>query len=142
MSRPNQFTKAAEEGREPPKGENHFTTGKRDRKTTQERARLRATLAADKLERYINGEIEMSPAQVTAARALMDKGIASLQAVETTELDPVEGMTEEEAENMVRALILANPRLIQSLGIGLRGASPVADGQQSRCSIEESTKAA
>ncbi len=116
----NQYTKAEEEGREKPVGQNLFTQGKKKGLDAYEKAKIRAGIAADKLERFLNGELDMSPAQVSAAKVLIDKGLPSLQAIETKEVNDWERMTEDEMMEMVNALITANPGLIQRLGIGLR----------------------
>jgi hypothetical protein len=129
---PNQYTKAEEEGREKPKGQNAYTTGKRDKMDAAQKAKIRAAFAADKLESYMKGEIELTPAQVSAAKILMDKGMPSLQAVEQTQVNEFEQMSEEEILGLVNALITSNPGLIAKLGIGLR---PVEAPQQEGNSV-------
>lgn len=127
MSQPNQFTKAEEEGRERPKAENHFTTGKRSKQDEATKDRIRAELLAQRLHAFVTGtkdehgrNVELSPAQVSAAKVLIDKGKPSLQAVEQQQVNEWDKMDEEEVLEMVKALITANPGLIQRLGIGLR----------------------
>lgn len=113
----NQFTRAEEEGLPKPPGANHFTTGKRQGHDEQTKAKIRAAFAADKLEAYLNGDVTLEAAQVTAARALMDKGLPSLQAIEATEVNQFDKMSEEEILEQVRALINLHPGLIERLGI-------------------------
>lgn len=115
---PNQYVDA-DGNRKPdaPAGQNHFTTGKRDRQDAATRAKLRATLAANKLEAYLNGEIALEAAQVSAAKILMDKGMPSLQAVEQTQVNEWDQMSEEEIKDTVRALILSRPELLQDLNL-------------------------
>jgi hypothetical protein len=102
----NQFTKAEAEGREKPKGQNAFTVGKREKMDPLQKAKIRAAFAADKLEAYMKGEIELSQAQVSAAKILMDKGMPSLQSIEQTTIE--EPATEQEIMAQLRSL-LASP---------------------------------
>ena len=106
---------------------NAYTTGKRDRMDPVQKAKIRAAFAADKLEDFLKGKTELNPAHVSAAKALMDKGMPSLQAVESVQTNDFEKMSEDELESMVKALITSHPALIQKLGIGLR---PVQDHQE------------
>lgn len=126
----NQFTKAKEEGKEPPKAENAYTTGKRDKMDAAQKAKIRAAFAADKLEQYMKGEIELTAPQVSAAKILMDKGMPSLQAVEQTEVSDLEKMSEEELLGLVNALITSHPGLISKLGIGLRPVDASSPGHK------------
>lgn len=123
----NQFTKAEEEGRDKPEGQNAYTQGKRDRMDSAQKAKIRAAFAADKLESYMKGEITLDSSQVSAAKILMDKGMPSLQSVESKELNEWDNMSEEEMVAMVSALITSNPGLIQKLGIGLRPVDNTSD---------------
>lgn len=93
--------------------------------------KIRAELLAKRLYKYANAKGEnarkyrMDAAQVAAAKVLIDKGKPSLQAIESTESDPWANKSEEDIENMVKALITSHPGLIARLGIGLR---PVESG--------------
>ena len=99
----NQFTKAEELGTEKPKGSNQFTTGKREKMDDLTKAKIRAAYAADKLEDYLRGECELDSSKVAAAKALMDKGMPSLQAVEQTTYE--EPKSEAEIKAQLHALL-------------------------------------
>lgn len=139
----NQFTKAEEEGREKPKGQNLFTQGKKHGLDAMEKAKIRAGIAADKLQRFMDGEIELSQAQVSAARALMDKGLPSLQAVEQKEVNDLDRMSQQEMDDMVRALITANPGLLQRLNLVSKPCAVATNAvQQGECALSEQPEAA
>lgn len=115
---PNQFTKAIEEGREPPKASNQFIKGTRTEHDPQTKAKIRAAFAADKLEAYLNGEEELDSTKVAACKILIDKGLPSLQAVESTEVNQFDKMSEDELREQVRALITLHPWLIREFAPG------------------------
>lgn len=56
------------------------------------RSKIKVSNIIDRLEKHVAGEIELTPAQVTSARVLLDKSLASLTATEVTGKDggPVE----------------------------------------------------
>lgn len=58
------------------------------------RSKIKVSNIIDRLEKHVAGEIELTPAQVTSARVLLDKSLASLTATEVTGKDggPVEVM--------------------------------------------------
>lgn len=101
-----------------PEGQNQFTTGKRTRHDEQTKAKIRATFAADKLEAYLNGETELDSSKVAACKILIDKGMPSLQAVESTTRSETDEMSEEELKDYVRALISSHPELIREFAPG------------------------
>lgn len=116
---PNQYVDA-EGNRRPdaPEGsQNQFTTGKRERHDAATRAKVRATFAANKLEAYLNGQEELDSTKVAACKILIDKGMPSLQAVEQTQVNEWDQMSEEEIKETVRALILSRPELLQELNL-------------------------
>lgn len=119
MSQPNQFTKARERGEPMPYRAPH----KLDDATKD---KIRAELLARRLYKYAKASGEkakkysMEPAQVQAAKVLIDRGKPVLQAVEQRNVGEFEGKSEDELVASVNALILANPGLIERLGIGLR----------------------
>ena len=119
----NQFTKAAELGLPKPKGANHFTTGKRIRMDDAQKDKIRAEILAQRLFKFAKAKgekadkLHMDPAQVAAAKVLIERGKPALQAIEQTEVNPYDRMTEDELEEHVRALITSNPGLIERLGI-------------------------
>ena len=58
------------------------------------RSKIKVSNIIDRLEKHVAGEIELTPAQVTSARVLLDKSLASLTATEVTGKDggPLEVM--------------------------------------------------
>lgn len=120
----NQFTKAIEEGREPPSASNQFIKGTRSKHDEATKDKIRAEIVAQRLFRFAvaKGEKQlqkygMDPAQVAASKALMDKGKPNLQAIEQTSVDSMESKSPEDIESMVRALITANPELLAKLNL-------------------------
>jgi hypothetical protein len=115
---PNQYTKAREEGREPPAGSNQFLTGKREHHSEATRDKMRAERAAIVLE-TIMGEQEASRQErIAAAKALIPFGKATLASVLQTNVD--QPPNEDELLAQLRALIAAKPELARELNIGLR----------------------
>lgn len=51
------------------------------------RSKIKVSNIIDRLEKHVAGEIELTPAQVTSARVLLDKSLASLTATEVTGKD-------------------------------------------------------
>lgn len=125
-----------------PEAQNQFTTGKRTKHDELTKAKIRATFAADRLEAYIKGETSLEPAQVAAAKALMDKGMPSLQAVEQKNVSEFEEMSEDEMREYVRALILSHPELIKEFAPGARDASQQISPNAVQHSQQEGNKAA
>lgn len=48
------------------------------------RSKIKVSNIIDRLEKHVDGLIELSPTQVTSARILLDKSLASLVATEHT----------------------------------------------------------
>ncbi len=105
---------------------NQFTRRGPGRKTEHDEAtkdKIRAELIAQRLYRFAKAKGKsaekqaMSQAQVAAAKVIVDKGKPSLQAIEQTQVNEYDKMTEQEMEDHVRALITSNPGLIERLGI-------------------------
>lgn len=92
--------------------------------------KIRAEQLSNRLEKFINGEIELTPAQVNAAKILIDKGKPNLQAIEQRQSDPFEGMNEQELMEALRALISSNPEVARHLNIGLRPVESSAERGQ------------
>ena len=113
----NQFTVAAAEGREIPPGANQFTTGSVEKHEGITKDRMRAEKAAHKLERHIDGELVLTSEQIAACKALIPYGKPMLSSVESHEGDPLQDLTVEEMKDMVSALILAHPEIIQALNL-------------------------
>lgn len=143
MALPNQYMDA-NGNRKPdaPEGQNHFTTGKRTKQDEQTKAKIRAAFAASKLEDFLKGEVTLDSAQVSAAKALMDKGMPSLQAVESKTVNEFEDMDENQLNEYVRALILSRPELLRQFAPGIRDASQQTEPNAVQHSQPEGDKAA
>lgn len=107
---------------------NQFTSGggSKGPKTKHDQAtkdKIRAELLAQRLYKFANSKGEkakkyrMDAAQVAAAKVLIDKGKPSLQAIEQTEVNEWDKMSEEQMLGMVQALITSHPELIQKLNL-------------------------
>lgn len=88
--------------------------------------KIRAEMLAKRLEKYAKArgkqvdKHRMEPAQVQAAKVLIDRGKPVLQAVEQTILNPLEQMDDEQLREQVKALITANPWLLEEFKPALR----------------------
>ena len=135
---PNQFVDA-DGNKKPnaPEAQNQFTTGKRTKHDQRTKDAIRAELLSQRLQAFVTGQVEdddenksvpdLSPAQVAAAKILIDKGKPSLQAVEQQQVNEWDQMSEEQIKDTVRALILSRPELLQELN--LQPAMKVIEGQ-------------
>lgn len=105
---------------------NQFTKGLRKHHDESTKDKIRAEVLAKTLFKFAKSKgdkadkLAMSPAQVQAARVLIERGKPALQAVEQTVTNHFDRMTEEELLGHIQALINSNPALIEKLGIGLR----------------------
>jgi hypothetical protein len=120
---PNQFTKARDEGRPAPQASNAYLKGTRTRMDPRQKAQIQATQLLNRLHKFalgktIRGEkINMDTSQVAAARAVIDKGLPSLQAIEHKDADPLQDMSLDEQIDMAKALILSHPEIMQALNL-------------------------
>lgn len=131
----NQFTKAKEEGREPPKGKNAFTEGKREKMDPLQKAKIRAAFAADQLDQFMQGKLELSQTQVSAAKILMDKGMPSLQSIEQVNIE--EPKSEEEIKAQLHALLpalMADPGTRAQIRAMLDGVPSAVDAPETKLS--------
>ena len=48
----------------------------------QVRAKIQASVVVDRLHKHVMGEIEMTPSQVTAAQALLDRSVPKLSQIQ------------------------------------------------------------
>lgn len=118
-----------------PAGANQFTTGKRTKHDDATRDKMRAEHLARRLYAYAarekdeetGEEVDMDAGRIAAAKILIDKGKPNLQAIEQTEVNQWDRMSEEEMLGLIQALITSNPGLIQKLGIGLRAVQADSD---------------
>lgn len=128
----NQFTKAAETGEPKPAGANQFTKRTRTQHDEATKDKIRAEVLAVRLFKYAKAKgktaakLHMDPAQVAAAKVLIERGKPALQSIEQTQVSQFESMSEDELLDLVNALITSNPGLIAKLGIGLRPVEPDA----------------
>lgn len=89
----------------------------------RQKAQIQATQLLNRMHKFALGkpigghEIKMDSNQVAAARAVIDKGLPSLQAVEHTETDPFDSMSVDMMVEQCRALILSHPEIIQALNL-------------------------
>lgn len=106
----------------------------------RDRSRHRADCAAAYLERVMSGKTESNPYRVQAAKALMDKGLPSLQAVEQTVMEAAVNRSEADILNDLREIIKQHPDLIQQLlaeqarAEDNPGPKPVSETQQTEAS--------
>lgn len=91
----------------------------------------RAHIAAAKLEACMEGKVQLSDVQMRAAKALMDKGIASRQAIETTAIEPAAALSKDDERALLRALVSQHPDMVQELL-----------GEQARCAGSGQDRAA
>lgn len=69
-----------------------------------------------KLEKVASGQVKLSQAQVTAAKALLDKALPTLQAVEAHVItEPAATRTASDLLEDLRALVRAHKELIRSI---------------------------
>lgn len=109
---------------------NQFTKGTRTKHDESTKDRIRAELLARRLFNFAKAKgdkakkLSMDSNQVAAARVLIERGKPALQAIEQTQVNEYDRMTEEEMYEHVRALITSNPGLIERLGIKPQLVSP------------------
>lgn len=88
--------------------------------------KIRAEMLSQRLEKYAKArgkqiaKHHMEPAQVQAAKVLIERGKPALQAIEQTIHNPIDQMSDEETLALIQALIAANPALASRLNIGIR----------------------
>lgn len=79
-----------------------MAANKRRYQTEKTREKIRTTQIVNRLNKFVDGEVEMTPAQVTAAKILLDKTLPNLsQADVTTNIEDTRSY-EEIREEMVR----------------------------------------
>jgi hypothetical protein len=103
---------------------NQFTKGTRTKHDEATKDKIRAELLSKRLEKYAKArgkqiaKHHMEPAQVAAAKVLIERGKPALQSIEQTNINPMDEMGEEEIRNMVRALITSHPWLLKEFAPG------------------------
>ena len=96
---------------------NQFTTGKRTRHDKGTIDAVRAEFAAKKLMQCVkgNGKSTLDRNQVAAARALLDKGKPSLQAIEQTNIDPAASLSESQIRENIKQLLVEHGSLVAEI---------------------------
>lgn len=152
MAQPNQFTKAREEGKEPPKSGNQFTTGKREKLDPAVLDKLRADRAAQALERIVNDPDSTKEQVTAAAKALLPYGKSTYASIIEQQLETPVDETETTAQlahiiasnpAILRPLIEADPGVRAALQAILTGQpTPVDRGETATNAVQHGSKAA
>lgn len=132
---PNQFTKAAEEGKPKPAAANQFTKGTRDKHDQATKDRIRAEVAAQYLENVIADDQADHGTKVAASKALLPYGKSTFASIEQRQIDENEGKTEEQVLEELRTLFLAKPELLARLNLAWKPDLVVVPEQQTQRSI-------
>ncbi len=82
------------------------------RQSENARAAIDVAKIIRKLQRTIDGEIEMTPGQIKAAMILLDKSLPTLQAIDSHVVTDKSSMSPEECEQALREYLLANPAVV------------------------------
>lgn len=100
---------------------NQFTKGTRKAHDESTKDKIRAEQLSKRLEKYAKAKgksiekYRMEPAQVAAAKVLIERGKPALQAIEQTVINPLEQMSEEEVMEMAKALITSRVSIVFGL---------------------------
>jgi hypothetical protein len=100
---------------------NQFTKGTRKAHDESTKDKIRAEQLSKRLEKYAKAKgkgidkYRMEPAQVAAAKVLIERGKPALQAVEQTIINPMDQMSEEEVREMAKALITSQTSVVFGL---------------------------
>ncbi len=110
---------------------NQFTKGTRTKHDESTKDKIRAEQLSKRLEKYAKArgkgidKHRMEPAQVAAAKVLIERGKPALQAIEQTVINPLDQMSDEEVYEQAKALITSSQRLLMRIldeDAGLRAA--------------------
>lgn len=102
---------------------NQFTKGTRTQHDESTKDQIRAELLSKRYYKFAMSKGEkakkmgIGPAQVAAAKMLIDKGKPSLQSVESKDSDPLQDLSEQGLVDMAKALILQHPEVIRALNL-------------------------
>ena len=100
---------------------NQFTKGTRTKHDESTKDKIRAELLSQRLFKYAKAKgktaekLKMEPAQVAAAKVIIERGKPALQSIEQTNINPLEQMSPEEIEEQAKALITARVSLVCQL---------------------------
>jgi hypothetical protein len=89
----------------------------------RQKAQIQATQLLNRMHKFALGkpigghEIKMDSNQVAAARAVIDKGLPSLQAIEQSTTDPLDAMSEQDMVELIRSHIRSHPEVLQALNL-------------------------
>jgi hypothetical protein len=120
---------------------NQFTKGTRTKHDEGTKDKIRAELLSKRLEKYAKArgkqiaKHHMEPAQVAAAKVLIERGKPALQSVEQRTVNPLDEMGDDEIRNMVRALITSHPWLLREFQ---PGPAPAQDAASSDVQVQQS----
>lgn len=99
--------------------------------------KIRAEMLSKRLEKYAKAKgkaidkYRMEPAQVQAAKVLIERGKPALQSIEAVHHNPMDQMSEEEIREQVKALITLHPWLIREFAPGPAPSNDPVQAQQS-----------
>ena len=105
---------------------NQFTKGTRTKHDDATKDKIRAEMLSKRLEKYAKArgkgilKHHMEPAQVAAAKVLIERGKPALQSIEQVTINPLDSMSEEQLREQVRALITSFPWLLDEFRPGPR----------------------
>lgn len=97
---------------------NQFTKGTRTKHDDATKDKIRAELLSKRLEKYAKArgkgivKHHMEPAQVAAAKVLIERGKPALQSVEQIIVNPMDQMSPEEIYQQAKALITSEIALL------------------------------
>jgi hypothetical protein len=100
---------------------NQFTKGTRTKHDDATKDKIRAEMLSKRLEKFAKArgkqiaKHHMEPAQVAAAKVLIERGKPALQAITHEAKDPYEGMSDEEIRGQAKAHITARVSLVCEL---------------------------
>lgn len=106
---------------------NAYTTGKRDRMDPAQKDKIRAEMMMQRMVDCAEGKIELTTAQVSAAKVVLDKVKPSLQAIQQSTEDPWADKSEDELLESVVALITSQPQLLARVRAALEPVRPVLE---------------
>lgn len=76
------------------------------------RRKIKAGILISRLNKAAAGKTELTKSQLEATKMLLDKAVPSLQAIEQTNIDPMDEMSEDQHLSQAMALITSNPALV------------------------------
>ena len=77
------------------------------------REKISASMLVNRLKDHVDGKNKLEPTQIKAAEILLARVAPTLSAVEQTNIDPEQTLTEQQLMDKLVALIDAHPDLVQ-----------------------------